>query len=49
MLEFNGIFDRPPSPPLERDAIFTAQDLQSWGTRSGLAFELVTCTVQESE
>lgn len=31
VLEFSGIFDRPPNPPLEGDVAFTMQDLQSFG------------------
>lgn len=31
VLEFNGVFDRPPNPPLERDIILTMDDLESFG------------------
>lgn len=31
VLEFDRVFDRAPDPPLERDVVFTMQDLQRWG------------------
>lgn len=31
VLEFNGVFDRPPNPPLEGDIVLTMRDLESFG------------------
>lgn len=31
VLEFNGVFDRPPNPPLEGDIVLTMHDLESFG------------------
>lgn len=31
VLEIDRVFDREANPPLERDIVFTTQDLQDWG------------------